>query len=193
VMDEPLFYGHDYDGKNACQYSVGQVAESVTKNVRRIRTYYPNVQFVLVEPEESLPGGIGELSEFLDAYQAKLNELPVAVRFDVAFGQEDQKHREWHRDILGFVRMLKARGIGYSIVYKAGRVNGRIPDTDAGWISSAKANVADWEATVREKPSQVVIQTWNPHPVRIIPESDPTTMTGYLKWFVNQHHIPIRN
>ena len=86
VMDEPLFFGHDYSGKNACTFSIQQVAESVARNVKVIRSYYPKVQFVLVEPEQSLQGGVAELSQFLDAYQAALNELPVAVRFDLAWG-----------------------------------------------------------------------------------------------------------
>jgi hypothetical protein len=59
--------------------------------------------------------------------------------------QEDKK--EWHPDIPQLIHMLKARGIGYSIIYDAGRVNGCVPTTDAGWIASAKANVVDWEAT----------------------------------------------
>jgi len=77
VMDEPPFYGHDYGGKNACKFSINEVAESVAKNVKMIRSYYPKVQFVLVEPEQSLAGGVGELSTFLDAYKANLNELPA--------------------------------------------------------------------------------------------------------------------
>jgi hypothetical protein len=193
VMDEPLFYGHDYNGNNACHYSIEQVAASVADNVRMIRSYYPNVQFVLVEPEQSLAGDVGELSRFLDLYQAKLHELPMAVRFDIAWGVADKYHREWHQDIPRFITMLKARGIGYSIIYNAGRVNGKIPDTDAGWIASAKANMTDWEETIHDKPAQMVIQTWSPNPVRIMPEYDPSTMTGYLKWFVNQHHLPVRN
>ena len=68
--------------------------------------------------------------------------------------------------------MLKARGIGYSIIYNADHVNGRIPNTDAGWIASAKANVADWKATIHDVPSQVVIQTWSPNPVRITDDYD---------------------
>lgn len=191
VMDEPLYYGHDYGGKNACQFSIEEVAESVAKNVEMIRSYYPKVQFVLVEPEQSLTGSVKELSEFLDAYKSKLNELPVAVRFDIAWGQNDRWHREWHEDIPRFIQMLKARGIGYSIIYDAGRVNGRAPNTDAEWIASAKANVADWEATIHSKPAQVVIQTWTPNPVRIVPESDPSTMTGYLKWFIDRQHPPL--
>jgi hypothetical protein len=187
VMDEPLYFGHDYKGKNACNFSIAEVADSVAKNVKMIRSYYPNVQFVLVEPQQGLAGGVAELSEFLDAYKARLNELPVAVRFDVVWGKEDKWTKEWHAAIPAFIQMLKARGIGYSIIYNAGIVNKRVPDTDAGWIASAKANIADWQATIHEKPAQVVIQTWSPNPVRILPESDPTTMTGYLKWFVESY------
>lgn len=51
-----------------------------------------------MEPEQSLAGGVAELSQFLDAYQAALNELPVAVRFDLAWGQADKWHREWHSE-----------------------------------------------------------------------------------------------
>ena len=48
VMDESLFYGHDYAAKNACKFSIEEVAESVAKNVKMSRSYYPTVQFVLV-------------------------------------------------------------------------------------------------------------------------------------------------
>jgi hypothetical protein len=187
VMDEPLYFGHDYDGKNACHFSIAQVADSVANNVRMIRSYYPHVQFVWAEPQQALPGGVAEMNRFLDDYQARLSELPIAMRFDIDWGKVDKKHREWHQDVPLFVRALKTRGIGLSIIYDAGHVNGQpIPKTDAGWIASAKADVADWEATIPDKPAEVVIQTWNPNPVRIVPEDDPTTMTGYLKWFVSR-------
>ena len=186
VMDEPLYFGHDYAGKNACRFSIEQVADSVAMNVRMIRSYYPQVQFIETEPPQALTGGVAEYSQFLDAYQARLHELPIAVRFDIAWGTVNAQHREWHQAIPEFIAMLKARGIGYSIIYDAGRVAGKIPDTDAGWVASAKANVADWEATIPDKPAQIDLQTWSPNPVNIVPESDPTTMTGYLKWFVER-------
>ena len=39
---------------------------------------------------------------------------------------------------------------------------------------------------IGNKPNQYVIQTSSPNPVRILPESDPSTMKGYLKWFVER-------
>jgi hypothetical protein len=71
VMDEPVFYGHDYAGKNACKFSIEEVAESVAKNVKMIRSYYPKVQFVLVEPEQSLTGGVQELEQVPGCLQSQ--------------------------------------------------------------------------------------------------------------------------
>ena len=186
VMDEPLYYGHDYGGKNSCQFPVSKVAATVVDNVKMIRAYYPNIQFVWVEPPQGLAGGPPELAEVLDDYKTRLGEYPVSVRFDIAWGKVDKWTREWHADLPGFIRILKTRGIGYGIIYDAGHINGRLPKTNQEWISSAKANVADWKRTIADVPNQVIIQTWTPNPVRVTPESDPSSMTGYLKWFIEQ-------
>jgi hypothetical protein len=186
VMDEPLYYGHDYSGKNACKLSISQVVTSVADNIKMIRSYYPNVRFVWVEPPQALVAGPREIAEFLDEYQAMLGEYPFSVRFDIAWAWRERRYPDWHTALPGFIHMLEARGIGYGIIFNAGRVNGQAPKTDADWIGSAKRNVADWMSTIPAKPNQIVIQTWTPNPVRIVPETDPTTMTGYLKWFVGQ-------
>jgi hypothetical protein len=185
VIDEPLFHAHDYDGNNACKLPVKQVADAVARNVKMIRSYYPNVRFVLVEPPQALTGGPQELAEFLDYYKADLNEYPVSVRFDIAWQQVDIWHTDWRLIIHPFIQMLRAHGIGYGIIFNAGHPTGRGLDNDKAWVASAKSNVAAWMATVHDVPNQIVIQTWTPNPVRNVPESDPNTMTGYLKWFVN--------
>jgi hypothetical protein len=176
VMDEPLFFGHDYSKENACHLTVPAVAEGVAQSVRVIRGYYPQVKFILVEPEQSLPGGPEELSQFLDAYSQSLHELPISVRFDV------QWHRNWQSEIPPFISVIKQHGIGFSVIFNATRA----PKDDAAWIASAKQNTVAWENDIRERPDHVMIQTWNPNPVRILPETDPTTMSGFLKWYIDQ-------
>jgi hypothetical protein len=186
VMDEPLFFGHDYSGRNACHFSIPQLADTVADNVKMIRSYYPNIQFVLSEPIQSLQGGPDELKSFLAAYKARLGELPLTVRFDIAWNQSDKWHRDWHQDVPRFIQMLNSEHIGYSIIFDAGRVNGRPARTDAAWVASAKANVDDWATLVRQKPVEIVIQTWDPYPSHILPEDDSSTMTGFLKWFIER-------
>jgi len=55
---------------------------------------------------------------------------------------------------------------------------------DHAWVASAKGNSQAFAAAILAKPGHIMIQTWEANPARIAPESDPDTMTGYLKWFV---------
>jgi hypothetical protein len=80
------------------------------------------------------------------------------------------------------IAMLNARGIGYGVVYNAA---GGIKD-DHAWIAAAKENTQAFGSAIRVKPERVMIQTWESAPSRIVPESDPDTMAGYLKWYVQR-------
>ena len=176
VMDEPLFYGHDYDGRNACHFSIAEVARGVADSVSAIRVYQPHAKFILVEPEQVLSGGTNELIEFLDAYKAGVGEYPSSVRFDVLWG------KDWPHQLPPFVAALSARSIGYGVVYN-GLGNSR---SDAAWVASAQENARTFPRFVQGRPDHIVIQTWQAYPLRDVPESDPDTMAGYLKWFIER-------
>jgi hypothetical protein len=174
VMDEPLYYAHDYNGRNACNLPIDDIAKGVADSVIAIRAYHPHAKFILVEPEQVLSGGAAELGEFLAAYKAILQEYPFAVRFDVLW------RKDWRAQLPPFVAMLNAHGIGYGVVYNGlGSIN-----EDHAWIASAKENARAFAGAIHSKPEHIVIQTWQANPVRNVPESDSDTMTGYLKWFV---------
>ena len=178
VMDEPLYFGHDYDGPNSSQFSIHDVAEGVAKSVRLIRSYYPDVKFVLVEPLQGLKGGAFELSRFLDLYQFMLHELPVAVRADL------QWQNDWQQKLPPLIEAIKKHSIGYSVIF-----NGRgIDKDDASWVSCAKSNVIAYKKAFNTPLHHVVLQTWNPNPHFILPESDGNTMSGFLKWYVSRYH-----
>jgi hypothetical protein len=175
VMDEPLYFGHDYAGKNACKLSIVEVAQGVAESTVTIRSYHPHAKFVLSEPV-ALPGGAAELAEFLDAYRTAAHDYPASVRLDV------QWPKDWRSALPAFIDILKMRGIGFGVVYNA---TGGIRD-DHAWVTSAKGNSQAFAGAIRAKPEHIMIQTWESSPSRIVPESDPTTMAGYLKWFVDR-------
>jgi hypothetical protein len=176
VMDEPLYFGHDYAGKNACKLSIAEVAQGVAQSVATIRSYHPHAKFILVEPQLALPGGPEELGQFIDAYKAAVGEYPASVRFDI------QWRKTWRADLPPFIAMLKARHIGFGVVYNA---PGGIKD-DHAWVAAARADAQGFAGAIPAKPDHIMIQTWDPNPVRTTPETDPDTMTGYLKWFVDR-------
>jgi hypothetical protein len=179
LMDEPLYYGHDYSARNACQLPIEAIAAGVAESVKTISAYHPNAKFILVEPEQSLSGGPAELAKFLDAYKAAVHEYPASVRFDILW------HKDWSHELPPFIAMLKNRNIGYGVIYNAMQA----PKDDRAWIESAKQNVQSFRQAIHTQPDHVMIQTWNPNPARIVPESDPSAMTGYLKWYVQHSEL----
>jgi hypothetical protein len=118
-MDEPLYFGHDYAGKNACKLSIAEVAQGVAQSVATIRSYHPHAKFILAEPQLALPGGPEELGQFIDAYKTAVGEYPASVRFDI------QWRKNWRTDLPPFIAMLKARHIGFGVIYNAPGHQGR--------------------------------------------------------------------
>ncbi len=179
LVDEPVTWGHEYSGKNACRYPIADVAKRVAQSIRMAKKYYPDAKVVLVEAPQALKGGPAELLEFLNDWRKELGASPSVVRFDMQWRQD------WRRDTPGFVRMLAAHGIPYGVIW-----DGSNPQARDGreWIDEAKANVAAFHQLIAAPPSENVIQSWSAQPERDLPESDPSTMAGYLKWFVTQAH-----
>jgi hypothetical protein len=96
-----------------------------------------------------------------------------------------QWSKDWRSALPAFIDILKMRGIGFGVVYNA---TGGIRD-DHAWVTSAKGNSQAFAGAIRAKPEHVMIQTWEANPSRIVPENDPDTMTGLLKWVVERPGI----
>jgi hypothetical protein len=45
-MDEPLTFGCFHHRKNACNYTIRQVAQRVAETIAEIRQFYPNAKMV---------------------------------------------------------------------------------------------------------------------------------------------------
>lgn len=178
LVDEPVTWGHEYSGKNACQFSLEETAKRATQSVRLVQKYYPNAKLVLIEAPQALKGGPPELLEFLHDWKQELGDFPSVVRFDIQWRQN------WQKDTPGFVTMLSAQHLPFGVIW-----DGSNPQAQNGqqWIESAKANQAAFRTLIKQNPSEDVIQTWSVQPERNLPESDPGSMTGYLKWFVTSH------
>lgn len=179
VLDEPLFYGADFNGPASCHMALAEVAAQAAAGVRAIHSYFPAARIHLVEPEQALPGGPAELAAFLDAFRQQSGAYPDTVRFDIAW------HKDWAGAIPEFLPLLQQRRIGIGIIFNATR--GGAAQDDAAWTASARANTQAFMATIRAPLAQAVIQSWNARPTRVLPESDPSTMTGFLNWYVRRY------
>ena len=50
AMDEPLWYGHQYSKRNACQSTMQSLAQEIAGKIKDVRAVFPNVQIGDVEP-----------------------------------------------------------------------------------------------------------------------------------------------
>ena len=56
------------------------------------------------------------------------------------------------------------------------------PDAQFGAVETANHDVQ--EVVAGGRPDRVILQSWNPHPERLLPESDPTTFTGLINRYL---------
>src|SRR5579864_5508457 len=83
AMDEPLWFGHYYNGKNACHSSIENVAERVAANLREYQKFYPHVVIGDGEPFPSItdqPHWQDDYKEWLRFFKMKTGQ-PLAYTF----------------------------------------------------------------------------------------------------------------
>ncbi len=181
AMDEPVWFAHlasagaSIQGRPACMYPVAEVARRVAINVNRMRQYFPDIQVGTIDgvASTSVPG-------------------PALVRDNIAFADEFYRQTGrplafWHADIAwrnpdlranltALAKQLRARSIRF------GAIVGGTPDqrTAAEWVSVALQHVRLLVDDPAVRPDDIVIQSWQLLPTRMLPEDQPDTVTYEL-------------
>ncbi len=178
TLDEPLTYGHYYNRKGACHYSIEDVARRVAHEIAQIRQYYPNVPVVDVEAPQmtttaqwnaDFPRG---LKAFHDASGTPFD----AVVYDMVMSQP------WPAIAGPGIRMGHAAGVRVGIILDGDGPGG--PDDVA--VAGYKRNMQAVDASGL-KFDLVMVANWTPHPSRNLPQSDPDTLTSVLAWYSSRH------
>jgi hypothetical protein len=173
-MDEPLYFGHLYAGQNACHSSIQDIAADTAAKVKQVKGIFPSVEIGDSEPIEHLyRDRLGDLKDWLDAFQMATGSPLSFLRLDMNWSDD------WRNPVIAVSQLLAQKGVPLQIVYN-GSGNDR---SDQEWISHALANARAFESVV--KPAGVAIETWNSFPKRVLPETDPMTLTGLLDQYVS--------
>jgi len=175
AMDEPLFFGHYFNGNHACHWSIDAIARNAAPNVRQFREIFPDVMIGDIEPVNSIKDGdwIDSVRDWIDAYK-KETGAPLA------FFHDDMV---WHESVAARTRMLipvlRSHGIKFGVIFNSrGDVH-----SDQEWLDSARRNIEEYRAGSLEPPDQIVIQSWKPYPTHVLPESDPFTLTHLVNYY----------
>ena len=181
AMDEPLLYGHFYSSPTACRDSIADVAKQVAEKVAQAKSVFPQLKVGDIEPIGAAAQNhwMEQMQQWPAAYQAAVGEPLAFMHVDISW-----QNPNWQSDLQAESKILRAATIPLGIIY-----NGSPQDqTDLEWTTHAEQRYHLIESNLRIIPDQAIIATWTAHPIRMLPEDQPSTMTYLLKQYVQMNH-----
>jgi hypothetical protein len=176
-MDEPLFYGHFYQGTNACQASVETVAQQAASTMQAYQAVFPEVQVGDIEPLDSFadPAGV-----WVSTTQEWIGDFQAAAGFPLAFLHDDVT---WSVPLNQYLPQLQPlltqQSIPFGMIFNG--TNNAV--SDAGWMSAAEQNIQAYNSSGDAQPAQVIFQTWDPYPTHVLPETSPTSLSYLVDFY----------
>jgi hypothetical protein len=170
-IDEALWFGRYYAGKNACHSSVDALAADVAANFKAYQAIFPKVRLGDVEPFGPPPGGDLPGSSWRRNGQDWIDALQSKTGAPLAFFHEDIT--DWQRPLASYLpdvaSLMKANHIPFSPIFIAGSGSG----PDAVWMQSAERNINAIRALKLDPPDHLVFATWHSFPTKNLPDTSP--------------------
>jgi hypothetical protein len=179
AMDEPLWFGHRFEGANACRSGIDEVAHQVAENVRNLRNVFPDVKIGDIEPiaaTHAPPNWTDEILSFARAYEA-------ATGFPLSFFHADLDwHRNWQPVLSDLALKLREERIRFGVIYDGDPEDA----TDIAWTQHAEERFEAVEGVTNLRPEDAILQTWMRHPTHMLPETQSGTMTSLVLSYVRR-------
>jgi len=170
AMDEPYFYGHFYDGPNACHWSAEKIAQEIDQFVKAMRAVFPDI---LIGDTEALSGlaGANQYKEWIEAFR-EVNGYDLAfLHMDV-----DWSRPNWPNEIIAIEKQGEKLNVPVGIIYTGNSFD----PTDEEWLSAAGERVKKLEIEKGASPDHVLFQSWHDKPDHTLPESQEFTFTNFI-------------
>ncbi|MFK0165324.1 hypothetical protein [Rhizobium sp. NPDC090279] len=182
AMDEPLWFGHYYSGKNACRSSIEDVAERVALNIREYQKVFPHVALGEMEPFPSItdqPHWQDDYREWQHAIHVKTGQ-PLAFTFvDINWGIQ-----RWPASLQAFEKFSHTFQQPFGIIYNAAPPHAA--DTNQQWLDDAQRNFIHIEKTLGVEPDWAMFTSWDRFPGHAITDQsgpgEDYLVKGYLRF-----------
>ncbi len=170
AMDEPLWFGHASNQKNACHSSIADIAKNVAIHVAIVKKVFPNVEIDDVEPVAATgepSDWVAELNSFHSAYKQAVGQSLGAFDADITWSGP------WQPQLTQLAKSLHAAGMQFGIIYDGDDAD-RAP---VAWTSHAEERFTQVESDPALVPDRALLQSWAPQPANMLPETSPGTLT----------------
>lgn len=173
AMDEPLWYAHHFSGKNACGWSMEDVARDIVPRVAALRDKFPTVLIGDIEPIGTVQPAdwVGEITQWTHVYQQVVGEPLNFFHADVAW------NGPWQQQLPAVKRHIDEAGLKFGIIYDGG---GSKQESDEVWTREAEQRFRMVESNPAMIPDHAIIQTWARWPRKMLPEDQLGTLTNLV-------------
>lgn len=177
-MDEPVWFGHEFNGtKNACHAQLGEIALGIKQTLSEIEQTFPHVIVGEAEPiTGTRPDWPATMFEWRGVYERVVGKPLAFVHWDVSWANQVATNQ---------LKVISARfhseGLAIGVIY-----DGDGDDT-SGLDFTTKAE-RRFQSTIRLlgfKPD-AIFESWMRFPEKLLPESEPGTMTSLLHNYIVQ-------
>lgn len=177
-LDEPVWFGHYDQNPQGCRLPVAEIARRVALNMREYLQHFPELSVGTVE---TVPGASGE-PDWAAQFHAFAQALAADIGKNLTFMHTDVNWRlpHWDTSLKSMANFAHSQGLQFGVIY-----NADIQDaTDATWVASARQHFEEFESADGVIPEQAVMQTWDPHPARVLPIESATTLGGLVGQYI---------
>jgi hypothetical protein len=173
AMDEPLWYAHHFSGKNACGWTMEDVARDIVPRLAALREKFPAVQIGDVEPVGTAQPAdwVEQIAQWTQVYRKVTGEPLGFFHADVAW------NGPWQQQLPAVKSRIGAAGLKFGIIYDGG---GGKQESDAVWTREAEQRFRNVESDPSMIPDHAIIQTWARWPKKMLPEDQPGTLTNLV-------------
>ena len=178
-VDEPYFFGTVVDDPRSCHFPVEVVAAEVGQYVQLVRTVFPDAVVGDVEPV--IPNGyppdvVTAMGHWHDVYKTV-----TGAPFPFYFADIDFTNPGWPATVKALEDQTRQAGMRFGIIY----IGDQFDTSDAEWAGKVVARFHLYQGATGGQPDYVFFQSWEPHPSRCLPESDPNTITGVIDAYLD--------
>lgn len=177
VLDAPM-NGHDYHGPRACNYSIQETVRRMKTSIADIRRMYPDVKIgwtqVPDRVDRSFEGWVSELKEEIAAFRQVAGTPLDALMLDMNYNLPG-----WQQYLRASTAILHENGMRVGAFLDAAGGRGV---TDDSWMTAARTHIRDVVAG-RFPLDYIIVASWQHHPQRLLPESDPMALTSLLGYY----------
>jgi hypothetical protein len=179
ALDEPYYWAHFYEGDQACQWPTEKIAKDVGDMILQAQRIFPELIVGDIEPVT----GPADAA----AYKVWLETFRAVNGFDLAFLHLDMdwSNSSWPDEAVQMEAYGNELDIPIGMIY----IGNSFEQDNATWLATAGERVKRYELEAGGHPDHIIFQSWNDKPDHVLPESDPTAYTWFVKTYFEDRSL----